>query len=157
MHNAPAVSFPVGRSHFQAWIIGFMVFLGGVIGLLWVTQVDESGWRQALFAIAYVATCVLAAVMWQRSAQGILRWDGQAWRWQIEHATICGVLTVHLDLQFFLLVSLRAENGDRFWLWPERQSAKTRWQDLRRAVFSRRRTAKLHDTDPETALWQEPM
>ncbi len=154
MQSAPAVSFPVGRSHFQGWIIGLAVLGGGVIGLVWWIQVDHAGWRQGLFGLSYVATCAVAGAVWLLSPQGVLRWDGQTWTWTGETATHCGVLTVHLDLQRVLLVCLRSESRAQLWLWPEHRNAKWSWNDLRRAVFALRGARHGHDATPETSVKQ---
>lgn len=136
MHSAPSVNFPVGRSRFQGLLICLLSLLGAITGLLWQAQLDLSAWRLWLFVVTYVTTCALAAEMWRRSPQGILRWDGQTWSWTVGQSAWIGSLTVHLDLQNFLLVSLCPDQGTRIWLWPERRAHAGRWLDLRRAVFS---------------------
>ena len=136
MHSAPAVNFPVGRSRFQGLLIAQTALLGAATGLLWQTQLDLSAWRLWLFVLTYLGTCAVAAEMWRRSPHGTLRWDGQTWSWMVRNSELTGPLTVHLDLQFFLLVSLGPDQGERIWLWPERRSDEFRWNDLRRAVFS---------------------
>jgi toxin CptA len=150
MHSAPAVNFPVGRSHFQGWVIGLVALGGCVIGLVWLTQVDRVGWRQGLFGLSYVVTCALAVAMWLRSPPGVLRWDGQTWTWTGERVTLCGELTVHLDFQFVLLVCLRSQAHAQLWLWPEHRQATMHWPDLRRAVFAGRGGKAARDENIET-------
>lgn len=150
MHSAPAVSFPVGRSHFQAWVIGLAALAGCVTGLLWLTQVDRAGWRQGLFALSYLVSCTLAIAMWLRSPQGVLRWDGQAWSWKGKPANLSRGLTAHLDLQHVLLVCLAPDNGPRLWLWAERRMSKLRWNELRRAVFAKH--VSIQDINPEAPM-----
>ena len=145
MHSAPAVSFPVGRSRFQGWLVGLTGLTGAVGGLLWRYQAEPAGWRQWLFALTLLCACALAAGAWFRSPRGHLRWDGQAWSWTSAERSVGGVLTVHLDLQFFLLLSLRLDAGSRIWFWPERGAELTAWNALRRAVFSR--AAPIHAPD----------
>lgn len=137
MHGAPAVSYPVGRSRFQGWLVGLTGLGGTVAGLLWRHQADPAGWRQWLLALTLLCVCALAADAWRRSPRGSLRWDGQTWSWTAVDASVCGVLTVHLDLQFCLLLSLRLDTGARIWFWPERGAEVMAWNALRRAVFSR--------------------
>ena len=136
MHNAPAVSFPVGRSCFQGWLLGLISLIAVLAGWLWCFQADSIGWRQGLFLLILLTTLAGAVRAWRRTPTGSLRWDGQVWRWSRVDAPVSGVLVVHLDLQFCLVLSLRQVNGVRIWLWPERRADVTRWDALRRAVFA---------------------
>lgn len=138
MHSAPAVSYPVGRSRFQGWLILMTGLTGGVAGLFWREQVDLAGWRQYLYGVSLLAACIVAIHVWRRTPQGRLRWDGQAWSWTRGQVSVCGHVTIHLDLQFFLLLSFYSETGSRLWLWPECGADMARWHALRRAVFSYR-------------------
>ncbi|WP_296444925.1 hypothetical protein [Rhodoferax sp. UBA5149] len=145
MHSAPAVSYPVGRSRFQGWLVG-LTGLGGVLtGGFWQQATDLAGWRQWLFALTLLGTCAIAAQTWRRSPRGILHWDGQVWRWTGLDASVCGRVTVHLDLQFWLVLSLRMDAGARLWLWPERAADVVLWNALRRAVFSRGGSGQAQD------------
>ena len=47
-----------------------------------------------------------------------------------------GAVTVHLDVQFCLLLCIQADDGAKVWLVPERHVRDVLWRDLRRAVFS---------------------
>ena len=145
MHSAPAVSFPVGRSRFQGWLVG-LTGVGGVLaGMLWLVAVDAIGWRQWLMAILLSGAGTVAWVAWRRSPAGRLHWDGQVWRWTTAIASVSGRLTVHHDLQSCLVLSLRTELGVRIWLWPERRSEAALWHALRQAVFSRGGTLHVLD------------
>ena len=137
MHSAPAVSYPVGRSRLHGWLVLSLGLGASLTGAWWLGQIDAVGWRHWVFVGVLLGTCGAAAVAWRRSAQGVLRWDGQSWHWNGAVALTPGVLTVHLDGQSFLLLSLRSAIGKRLWLWPERRLDVTRWSALRRAAFSR--------------------
>ena len=137
MHSAPAVSYPVGRSRLHGWLVLGLGLGACLTGVLWLRQIDAVGWRQWLFAAVLLGASGTTAMAWRRSAQGILRWDGQTWHWTGAVALTQAVLRVHLDGQFFLLLSLRSDTGKRLWLWPERRLDVTRWSALRQAVFSR--------------------
>ncbi|MBA3057889.1 MAG: hypothetical protein KJ614_04535 [Gammaproteobacteria bacterium] len=137
MHNAPAVNYPVGRSRFQGWLVLGLGLGASVAGALWLRQIDAVGWRQWLFAAVLLVASGTTVLAWLRSARGNLSWDGKNWHWTGAAGSSQGVLTVHLDGQFFLLLSLRLDTGKRLWLWPERRLDVTRWSALRRAVFSR--------------------
>jgi hypothetical protein len=136
MHSAPAVSYPVGRSRFQGQLVGMLAGFGCLAGLVWWSLVDVAGWRQGLFFAIWVLTCGLAIQAWFRSPVGALTWDGEAWRFSVDHGVISGNLRLHLDLQFCMLLCLRSEDAGRLWLWPERRTAAAGWLALRRAVVS---------------------
>ena len=137
MHSAPAVSYPVGRSRFHGWLVLGLSSGAGLTGASWLRQIDAVGWRQWLFLGVLLGACSAAAVAWHRSPRGTLGWDGLCWHWTAAAALSPGLLTAHLDGQFFLLLSLRSDTGKRLWLWPERRLDVTRWSAFRRAVFSR--------------------
>ncbi|MEI8028192.1 MAG: hypothetical protein WCH35_00250 [Comamonadaceae bacterium] len=146
MHNAPAVSYPVGRSRFQGGLIGLTTLGAAVAGLLWYHQADPVVWLRWLFAFTLGLTGSAAANFWYRAPTGTLSWDGRVWSWDCGKAPISGVVTVYLDLQYFMLLSLRTDVGERIWLWPERRNEAIYWNALRQAVFSRGATANPNDT-----------
>lgn len=137
MHNAPAVNFPVGRSRFQGWLLGLTGLIAVTTGWLWCYQADAVGWHQGLFFLILLVTSVVAAQAWFHSPSGVLHWDGQTWLWSSRDVSVSGVLAVHLDVQFLLILSLRLACGTRIWFWAERRSDVTRWEALRRAAFAR--------------------
>lgn len=136
MHSAPALTYPVGRSRFHGWLLGLTGLGAVLVGWLWCYQADSVGWRQGLYAVTTLGVGLAAVQAWRHSPRGNLQWDGQAWNWAAVATPHCGLVTVHLDLQFCLLLCLRTDNGTRIWLWPERSGDTTRWDALRRAVFS---------------------
>jgi hypothetical protein len=136
MNNAPAVSYPVGRSNFHGWMLGLVSLAGLLAGLLWRFQADPPMWRQGLFVATLLATGLAALQAWRHSPCGSLKWDGQGWSLTVPGATFCGLPTVHLDLQWCLLLRLRTENDSCHWLWLERQGDVAPWNALRRALFS---------------------
>ena len=138
MHNAPAVTYPVGRSHFQARLLGVLVAAELLLELMWCLAPGVLNWRQGLLALYGVLAGLWAGLNWQRSPVGRLRWDGQVWCWTETRTAVetWGTLSVHLDLQKVLLLCLRPETGAPLWLWPEQNTRPARWQDLRRAVFA---------------------
>lgn len=136
MHSAPAVSYPVGRSRFHAWLLGLTGMGGALLGLLWRYECSPAAWHQALFAATLLGTGIAAVRAWRLSPSANLHWDGQTWRWIGTTAPVCGIPTVHLDFQFFMLLSLHMDDGKRLWLWPERSRDPGHWDALRRAVFA---------------------
>ena len=70
--------------------------------------------------------------------RGTLAWDRQSWTWTAAGVTDLGAVEVCLDLQQCLLLHFRSQSASR-WLWLERSHCAGRWDDLRRAVYSRAR------------------
>ena len=136
MHNAPAVTYPVGRSSIRG-------ALGLVLWLLGVAAV--TGWAltapDARLVVAAASLCLgvamLAAVSWWRTEAGQLKWDGDDWQLHLHGRADGGKPVVALDLQACLLLRWQAAGGTGGWLWLDRASAPARWDDLRRAVYSR--------------------
>lgn len=142
MHNAPAVSYPVGRSRFHAQIL-ILAFLGGLVTwLAWAAVVDAADWRLGLGLVLVAVTGGAAYWGWQKTLSGTLCWDGQTWRVDFDGAdpgrgaSFTGRLAVRLDLQAVLLVRLRHESGCVSWFWLEPGGDVMRWQALRRAVHA---------------------
>jgi hypothetical protein len=147
MHNAPSVTYPVGRSRWGAALLALAWLAGVAVVLQWSRQ-DGVGAGPAVVAWAGVAGVGLAAARaWWRGPSGALAWDGANWRWE---AGPPGRVQVGLDLQAFLLVHWRAAGGAR-WLWLERAACPERWDDLRRAVYSRARPQALPVAEPPAA------
>jgi len=138
MNNAPAVSYPVGRSSFHGWMLGGVGLAGVLAGLLWRLQVDPPAWRQGIFLASSLGIGLAALQAWRRSPCGSLKWDGQGWSLAVPGATLAGLPAVHLDLQWCLLLGLHTEGGQCHWLWLERRRDAANWIALRRALFSPR-------------------
>lgn len=136
MHNAPSVSYPVGRSYFQACLLVFLVLAGLTVDLVWSSQALW-GWRQGLVGVSLCLAVVFALHEWQRTPQGTLSWDGVDWCFNEGQHAVIGDVTALLDLQFILLLRLTPMKGPPLWLWAERGRQAPLWLALRRAVFSR--------------------
>ncbi len=137
MHSAPAVSFPVGRSHFQGQLLLFITLLGAGAGVLWCLTVDVIGWRQYLWFSSLLVTGLMTIDAWRRTPEAYLHWSGLSWNLQMKNTSVTGSVKVFLDFQFGLLLCVSLQHGERIWLWPERRNARPRWGALRRAVFSK--------------------
>ena len=142
MHNAPAVSFPVGRSRSQAWFVGSAWLAGAAACAYWSYVMEATGWRHGLALAMPLGAGAAAWAGWQRHVGGTLHWDGLCWRLE----SLPGNLAVHLDFQKFLLLSLRLENGGVRWLWIDQSVTLAHWQAFRRAVYSNA-AADLHQGD----------
>ena len=136
MHNAPAVSYPVGRSSF-ALAAMTVAWLAGAAGIaLWSLQSQVRS-AAAIAAVGVLLAAGLVALRtWLRSPRGTLSWDGLGWTWTTTADAQAGQPEVALDTQRVLL--LRWDGARRpEWLWLERAAQPARWNDLRRAVYSR--------------------
>ena len=146
MHGAPSVSYPVGRSRFAAGILAAAWLLGCAAALLWWTHAPDR-WRMAMMLAALAVTGAAAAWSWRHQRRGILEWDGTAWSWSGHTGATAGQIAVALDLQHTLLVRWTAAGVSR-WLWLARADRGDRWDDLRRAVYSRARPQALRPDSP---------
>ncbi|HSV78048.1 MAG TPA: hypothetical protein VLK85_02440, partial [Ramlibacter sp.] len=138
MHGAPSVSYPVGRSRFAGLLLLACWLAGALALLLWSWQSEATGWRQALGLGSCVLVGLLAARSWLAARAGQLSWDGETWSWSAATLPAGGTVEVSLDLQHVMLLRWHG-GGAAQWLWPEKASQPGRWDDLRRAVYSRAR------------------
>lgn len=146
MHNAPSVSYPVGRCRFAAALVS-LAWLAGGAGLgMWIAQAQVSAWQLASACAVWLASGALAVLAWLRSPEGVLAWDGREWTW--EGGRLGGPPAAVLDLQEWLF--LRVQGLPR-WLWLERGRAPLRWDALRRAVYSPASTAAPQGAKPPVA------
>jgi hypothetical protein len=141
MHNAPSVSYPVGRCAFQRWLYAFFIMLTLAMLSAWAfNQGFTFVWCVA------VASALLGAVLgWRALGQaGTLTWDGQVWCLHdqgLGHEDALGEVHVVLDVQKALLLRWLPASDTLInkaqWLWVGSQASDNRWQDLRRAVYQR--------------------
>lgn len=137
MHNAPAVSYPVGRSFFQAGLLLGLALLSAGLGGYWIAHSGRFGAPQLLIVLLWLTAAVVAGGAWRRPARGELQWDGQAWAWH-SGATAAwpGQVAVRLDWQRGLLLAFAGESGRTQWLWLARSADATRWPAVRRALYA---------------------
>ena len=141
MHNAPSVSYPVGRCAFQRWLFAGFAVLTSAVLLAWVLN-------QGLTATWYAAVAAAALGLllgWRALGQaGTLTWDGQVWCLHdqgLGFEDVLGDVHVALDVQKALLLRWQPTSDTLHakpqWLWLGSQASDNRWQDLRRAVYQR--------------------
>lgn len=149
MHHAPAVSFPLGRSHFLGGLLAIAWAVGVGVVVAWVLVQQRLGWPQGL-GIGAVCLCgVLAGNWWKSHPVGRLAWDGQGWQVRFQGATLTGCVSVHLDLQHHLLLKVCGSGrGAATWLWLDERADPSVWGDVRRAVYSRARKPSAADSVP---------
>jgi toxin CptA len=150
MHNAPSVSYRVGRSRFAAALLLLGWLLGALVTVMWALQPQLLGWRIWMAWVLLVIAGVLAAWNWWRSPRGALAWDGERWSWPGQAGVKDATLDVVLDLQRCILLRCTWRNGSQ-WLWLERTGASGSWDDLRRAVYSRASPEALPPVRPPAA------
>lgn len=137
MHSAPAVSYPVGRSYFQACLLTTLALLTALVMVVWVFQSALPDLRHVAAALLWLLTAAWSTWQWLQTPSGSLAWDGRCWTWSDARSTQAVQLAVVLDMQSCLLLRLHVlADQCTVWVWPERRSAWVRWQALRRAVFS---------------------
>jgi len=120
---------------------------------------DFESWRGALLVVAWSLASLLSfRSVWAGQAKCWLSWNGSAWQIlpvrapsDVRRQNFSAVdlknhqeadeagshLTVHLDLQRVLLVSLANPEGDRNWFWVLQAAFPERWHGFRCAVYSR--------------------
>ena len=141
MHNAPSVSYPVGRCAFQRQLyLFFMLTASAVLGLWALNQGFTRGWcAAALFA-------VIGGVLGAFSLRFIatLTWTGQLWCLHDQSGQgpdVFGDVEVILDSQKTLLLRWQPTSDtltpSSVWLWLGVEQSSSRWQDLRCAVYQR--------------------
>lgn len=151
MHDAPSVTCPVGRSVWAALIVALLWLAGAAVVGLWSAQPQVTAWRVALAWGAVGCGALVSAWSIWRAREGVLAWDGEAWSWSRRGAApAAGRVRPGLDLQRVLLV--RWDGGTSgCWLWLERRRCGARWDDVRRAVYSRARPEALPAAEPPVA------
>jgi hypothetical protein len=141
MHNAPSVSYPVGRCAFQRWLYVLFTVLTSAVLLAWALNQGVT----LIWCVATTAAVLGLYLGWYSLKQvGMLTWDGQIWCLHDQgkgHEDDLGEVRVMLDVQRALLLrwqptsdTLRAKPH---WLWLSSQAPDNSWQDLRRAVYQR--------------------
>jgi toxin CptA len=150
MYNAPAVSYPVGRSRFHGWLLAAVLAAGASSLAVWTMQSDQAGLRHLTALGMWLVTASVAIGAWLRSPAGLLTWDTKTWLWGSDEPARQVNLSVVLDSQGVLLLHLRLSGNHPLWIWPERRTAPARWLALRRAVFAQHPSLSSADADGAT-------
>ena len=142
MHNAPSVSYPVGRCAFQRVTFVALSGITASVMLVWC-MLQPVSWPMCVCALATLVGIVLGWRSWQTPA-GTLSWDGQVWCWHSRGDRLddeIGHIAVALDVQNTLLLKWQPLSdtliAPRCYLWLGRGRAASRWQNLRCAVYAR--------------------
>ena len=144
MHNAPSVTYPVGRLLLERAVTLALAGLA-LVAIFTVLLSQPWGWGPALT----LSSGLLAWVVQRRArplSGGHVAWDGQAWWLSRDAVDQAGRVRVEWDLQGFLLLrfepltevaSSRPWAAGGQWVWLVRQADPATWADLRRAVYCR--------------------
>jgi hypothetical protein len=142
--RAPAVRFPARRSGIVGGVLAAAVAAGLVVLMAWLLQGSHQGPAVAIAAaVCWLAAAAGAWHWWHGQFCGELCWDGQQWALDPlvpgRHPQVLrGTPEVQGDLQHHLWLRTSGDAGrPRIWLWLERSRQPERWDDLRRAVYSR--------------------
>ncbi|MDO8279452.1 MAG: hypothetical protein Q8K31_06550 [Burkholderiaceae bacterium] len=143
MHSAPSVFYPVERSRGAAVGLAAVWLCAALTTLLWWLALGANGWPQVAGLLVLLLSALLAANSWRSLRSGHLGWDGNEWQWAEAGKGLMSGGLAHpcLDLQHALLLRLRDAEGAARWIWLERSTDPTRWDDLRRAVCAHGATA----------------
>ena len=145
MHNAPSVTYPVGRLLLERAVT--LVLAGLALAATARMIVSQPwGWGPAMTLCSLLGAWACHR-RWRASLQGgFLSWDGKEWLLCREAANQEGRIHVEWDLQGFLLLRFQPTTSALSplpgtaggqWLWLARQANPALWTDLRRAVYCR--------------------
>ncbi len=142
MHNAPSVSYPVGRCAFQRQL--YLLLLLATLAVLGAWALNQG------FTRVWCAAALLAMVGGLLGALSLrfvatLSWSGQRWCLHDQSGKkpdVFGELEVILDTQKTLLLRWQP-TSDKLptsfvWLWLGSELPSSRWQELRCAVYQRK-------------------
>ena len=154
MHGAPSVSYPVGRSRNAERLLLIVWACGGFCAVAAFYPFDRADWRTGLLALGVVGAGIGA---WRstlrRAVPAQLSFDGQ--HWSLAGPGSRGVQAaeakIAFDFQSSLLVHLVESRRTQRWVWLDRRAMPERWQDLRRAVYSRAPLAEPVDGPRQSA------
>lgn len=141
MHNAPSVSYPAGRSRLAAALLLGVWLLGCAAASLWQFHRPDP-WRLFTMLAMLCAVGAFAAWHWWHTPSGTLAWNGEDWTWSVYPEAAAASVEVGVDLQRVLLLRWDAGDASR-WIWLDRDAHAERWDDLRRAIYSRARPKAL--------------
>lgn len=117
----------------------FLWLLGVAATLAWWSAAASHDWRPGL---GVGAVLLSGWGLWhgvRRLPKGMLRWDGQAWSWQVHGALALSLPApqVVLDLQGLMLIRWSGQSDLPSFLWVDAASDTAHWLDLRRALHAR--------------------
>ena len=138
MHGAPSVSYPVGRSRMARRVLLVHWICGACCTAAACWHLGKVDWRSGVLVLGLLGAGMAArASALRRTAPTLLNFDGLGWSMTGPAGLQAGQARVALDTQSSLLVRLAGPRRTSCWIWLERHAMPERWQDLRRALYSR--------------------
>jgi toxin CptA len=138
MHGAPSVSYPVGRSRIAGRLFLVLWICGACCVAVACLRLGKADWR---FGLLVMSALGAGGASWvssgRRAPSSFLNFDGTRWSIPGPAGLQAADAKVALDGQSWLLVRLTEPRYAARWVWLERRALPQRWQDLRRAVYSR--------------------
>jgi hypothetical protein len=156
MYNAPAVSYPVGRSHIKRLITWVLLLLALCVLGFWWHQVPRLAWPQGLGLGLWLVAALLAVRDELHPPSGHLNWDGQDWQWASAGQSWAVEVRPQLDGQRFILLALSGVQSGLDWLWLERAHDPLHWDALRRAVWAQGKTGAGHHHEEVGLVADQP-
>lgn len=142
MTDAPAVTYPVGRTPALAWLLAGLWLAGALLtlALWWTPRAPLGGLAGGLLLGSLVAVGVVLFGFWRGQRARSLIWDGACWGLRegaAESANDDTRVEVRLDVQHALLLCYHDPRRARpLWLWAQASSDARRWHLLRCALYS---------------------
>lgn len=152
MHGAPSVSYPVGRSRIADRLLLLLWVCGACGAAAACPRLGKADWRAGLLVASVLAAGGAAWAGWpRRTALSAQNFDGLRRSIPGAAGLQAADAKMALDGQSWLLVRLAEPRHAARSVWLERRAMPQRWQDLRRAVYSRPVPAGLALTDTRSA------
>jgi hypothetical protein len=133
MRHPPEVQFLIGDSPWLQPLLLLASILASSQLINFVFLGEMPLWRSAALGVSFLMSLGYAWTWMNRQIHGVLHWDGTDWHWSGFAECVCQ-LQLHLDLQSFMLVSVRSSGQAPAWLCLHRQQNPHHWIALRRAV-----------------------
>ncbi len=138
MHGAPSVSYPAGGSRSARRLLLAVWASGACCAAAAFYSARSVDWRCGLLVLSVLLSGAAAwRAPWTRNVLAKLNFDGEHWSLGEANGLGAARVKVALDVQSSLLLHLNEANGARRWIWLDGSDMPERWQDLRRAVYSR--------------------
>ena len=136
MHRAPSVNYSVKRSRWQLRFIVCVNLVALATLSVFAMGQDALDARTGAVGFSLLIASVAALLDWKRAPCGTLRWDGRHWYWSGFADNPQCRLTLMMDCQSFVMVTIKSEAAASIFLWLEKCPSGANWKSLRRAIVS---------------------
>ena len=156
MHQAPPVAYPLGSTQYLCRWVAMAWAVVITTDLFWLFQAQWHDWKLWLGLALTVLAGAFSYRFWPVRGNGVLQWGGSGWIYREGERETAGHVTVHLDLQFALLVFWAPVSGPGDWHWLRSAAEPTRWLAFRRAAFASDRSTQDESDGAESARVTRP-